>query len=99
MTVTRSFGLASIALFNAMHSSALLNVVVDFYLQNKKDPDYTIKLTDATISGIQQYSEGSRLLEKVSFTYREIEVNEGKSTLKVTPTASTSVEWITKMAP
>ena len=100
LTVTRSFGLASVALFNAMHSNALLNVVVDFYLQNKKVPDYTIKLTDATISGIQQYSEGSRLMEKLSFTYREIEVNEGKSALKVTPTASSSVDWnLTKMAP
>lgn len=70
-------GDASPLLFKALTTAQKLdNVTIEFPRtgpQVTKEVYYTVSLKDAVISGIQQFSDGPRFLEDVSFVFRVIE--------------------------
>ncbi|MEO7239402.1 MAG: type VI secretion system tube protein TssD [Gemmatimonadales bacterium] len=75
---TKMVGAASPQIFQALTSNEVLKSVV-INLPGGEG-GYTIKLSNATVSGIKQYTEGlsgpPTVLEDVSFTFQRIEVED-----------------------
>lgn len=79
---TKPVGIASPQIFSAIaHNEGLTSVVVSV------PGGYTIKLTNAFVSEVKQYTEVvngvSIVLEDVSFSFQKIEVQDSKGTLAV----------------
>jgi len=87
VVVTKMVGTASPQIFQAMTSNEpLKSVVVD--LPGAEGIGYTIKLTNASVGEIKQYTEvlngRATVLEDVSFTFQRIEVQDpGTKTMAV----------------
>lgn len=91
IVITKEWGPASPQLFQACVTNEVLkSVVLNFSRTNASGEEevyYTIKLTNATVSGIRQYtpdpqkSLGTVPLEEVSFTFQKIEMEsvDGKT--------------------
>lgn len=88
IVVTKMVGTASPQIFQALTSNeALKSVVVDLP-GGEGGIGYTIKLTNASVSEIKQYTEvlngRAAVLEDVSFTFQRIEVQDpGTKTMAV----------------
>ena len=87
-TITKEWSPASPQLFVALVNDEVLeSVVLEFTREgadHKKTPYYTIKLTNARVSGLRQYtdtaSEKEAGLEDVSFTFQTMEVQHAAGT-------------------
>lgn len=87
VVVTKAVGTASPQIFQAATTNETLKSVV-VNLPGGEEGGYTIKLTNATVSDIKQYTEvldgQTRVLEDVSFTFQRIEVQDpGTSSMAV----------------
>jgi type VI secretion system secreted protein Hcp len=77
---TKTLGSSSPQLFSAMATNEVLKSVVVSVPGADGGPGYLIKLTNASISEIKQYTEmvngRATVFEDVSFTYQKIEVQD-----------------------
>lgn len=83
---TKPMGVASIQIFKALAENENLPSVTINLPGGERGAGYRIKLTNAVVSEVKQYTEGtgsgSTVLEDVSFTYQKIEVQDlGTGTL------------------
>jgi type VI secretion system secreted protein Hcp len=80
VTYTKTVGLASPQLMSALARNELLKSVVVSVPGADGGPGYIIKLSNANVSEIKQYTEvvngRATVLEDVSFTYQKIEVQD-----------------------
>lgn len=79
VVVTKLVGTASPQLFQALTANELLKSVA-IELPAGEGAGYTVKLTNATVSEVKQYTETlngqAAVLEDVSFTFQKIEVED-----------------------
>jgi type VI secretion system secreted protein Hcp len=79
VVVTKAVGTASPQIFQALTTNEVLKSVV-VSLPGKEGGGYTIKLSNATVSDVKQYTEllngQAVVLEDVSFTFQRIEVED-----------------------
>lgn len=77
ITLTHPVGASSPQLYNALVTHENLSeVVIEFYTRDENDADYLfyrIKLHNASISRIYQYTENMEFLEDISFVFQTIE--------------------------
>jgi type VI secretion system secreted protein Hcp len=88
VVVTKVVGTASPQIFQALITNELLKSVVIDLPGGEGGIGYTVKLTNASISEIKQYTEvlngRATVLEDVSFTFQKIEVQDpGTKTMAV----------------
>jgi type VI secretion system secreted protein Hcp len=80
VTYTKALGSSSPQLFSALATNEVLKSVVVSVPGVDGGPGYLIKLTNASISEIKQYTEmvsgRAAVFEDVSFTYQRIEVQD-----------------------
>jgi len=83
LTITMPVGAATPQLFQALFTNEVLKQVVIEFVRSTpgggKEIYYTMKLDQAMLSSIHQFSEGSRLLEDISFTFQRIEITPNPS--------------------
>ena len=86
LVITKEWGAASPQIFQASATSEVLSrVVLDFYKATaggESELFYTIKLTNAQIASLKQYSEDGRFYEDVGLTFQRIEVMHAPSGAK-----------------
>ena len=79
VVVTKAVGAASPQIFQALTTNEILKSVV-VTLPGGEGGSYTIKLSNATVSNVKQYTEPLNgqtvVLEDVSFTFQRIEVED-----------------------
>lgn len=77
IVVTKMVGTASPQIFGALTTNEILRSVV-INLPGGEGGGYTVKLTNAAISEVKQYTEvpNGQVLEDVSFTFQKIEVED-----------------------
>jgi type VI secretion system secreted protein Hcp len=88
VTFTKEWGAATPQILAAAATNEVLKTVVfEFFKTDSSGKEYvfqSVKLTNATISDVKQYTDKSGLFEidEVSFTFQKIEVtnNDGKTT-------------------
>jgi type VI secretion system secreted protein Hcp len=80
VTITHTLGGSSPEFLNSLATNEVLtSVVITFNRVDKTGKQvnfYTVKLTNATISDVRQYTSGSSVLEDVSFTFQKIEQDD-----------------------
>lgn len=78
VSITREVGAASPQLFQAACTNEVLkSVVIEFSSTNANGEElvgYSVKLTNATLARIHQFSENNKLMETCDFTFQKIEV-------------------------
>jgi len=82
LTITMPVGAATPQLFHALLNNEMLKQITIEFIRSTpggKEVYYTLKLDQAMISSIHQFSEGSRLLEDVSFTFQRIDITYNPS--------------------
>ena len=80
VTITHALGGSSPEFLNsAATNEVLTSVVITFNRVDRNGKEinfYTVKLTNATITLVKQYTSGSSVLEDVSFTFQKIEQDD-----------------------
>lgn len=80
IVVTKMVGTASPQIFQACTTNEVLKSVVVNLPGGEEGSGYTIKLSNATVSEVKQYTEvlngQAMVLEDVSFTFQKIEVQD-----------------------
>jgi len=83
LTITMPIGAATPQLFQALFTNEVLKqVTIEFVRSTSggaKEVYYTLKLDQAVVTSIHQFSEGSRLLEDVIFTFQRIDMTHNPS--------------------
>lgn len=77
IVITKEWGAASPQIFQAAATNENLKTVAfDFYATSAGNLQvvYTVKLTDAKIASVRQYTENGRFYEDVAFVFEKIEV-------------------------
>jgi type VI protein secretion system component Hcp len=82
LTITTKIGPATIGLYNAWITNKELHEVKIDFLQATQDPKqgknyyYTITLNNAKISNINQFSDGTSLLQDISFISSDVDLQQ-----------------------
>lgn len=78
VVITKVMGGASPQIFSAMITGEVLKMVTIEFVRVSSDGSgqifHTVKLLNAKVTGIQQFSDGNTVYEEVSFTYQRIEM-------------------------